>query len=449
MKKITVILFVSLIISKIGIGQDNNHSCGTEVLNAQWEDEFQRLIKDFETSGHNKKLDSNHTNVIPVIFHVIHSGQSVGVFPNIDAGQVYSQIDVLNQDFNGIGENANTYPVTAFTSWAVNEGLPSANIDSLGRVKIGCLNVQFCPALYDTIGNILPEPGIHRVDYTTLGIADPASFTTTTTLKPYLNSSLQPKTIWDVTKYLNIWVTDKNNAIMFTGVASGPPLSGLTGLSGGIGTDTTDGIWLYAKVTGSPIIYPSGIYGNPNVRGRTATHEIGHWLGLKHIWGDAACATDYCNDTPPAASDNIGIPTYPHNIGTCSSPSNSPDGEMFMNFMDYTLDPYKYMFTTDQVTRMQTAILNSPFRNQLGTHGLCSAPLTINDLNFNDNISIYPNPATQELYFSKTTDAIVFELSGKVAFSATNVDSINVSELNNGMYMLKTADGSVTKFIKQ
>ena len=164
---------------------------------------------------------------------------------------------------------------------------------------------------------------------------------------------------------------------MFTGVASGPPLSGLTGLSEGLGTDTTDGIWLYAKVTGSPIIYPSGIYGNPNVRGRTATHEIGHWLGLKHIWGDGACATDYCNDTPPAASNNIGVPTYPHNVGTCTSPSNSLDGEMFMNFMDYTLDPYKYMFTTDQVVRMQTALLNSPNRILLGTHNICSSTNTL------------------------------------------------------------------------
>jgi hypothetical protein len=100
-------------------------------------------------------------------------------------------------------------------------------------------------------------------------------------------------------------------------------------------------------------------------------HEIGHWLGLRHVWGDGNCLNDFCADIPTAKAANFGCPNPPANVNLCGA-GTSPNGEMTMNFMDYTDDLCMYMFTNDQKTRMQTAMSQGTFRNQLGTHGLCA-----------------------------------------------------------------------------
>jgi hypothetical protein len=105
------------------------------------------------------------------------------------------------------------------------------------------------------------------------------------------------------------------------------------------------------------------------------------------LWGHA-----------PASAQNGGMPVYPHKAGSCSVPSNHPDGEMFMNFMDYTMEPGKYMFTTDQMIRAQTAMANSPFRNQLGNHDLCSAVSNLDEQKQTTTLFIYPNPASGDVY---------------------------------------------------
>lgn len=235
-------------------------------------------------------------------------------------------------------------------------------------------------------------------------------------------------------KYLNIWISDKNAAVPYTGFSTLPPLSTLPGITGnGEGTEQTDGIWSFSSAVGSAYIFPGGIYASPNVRGRTITHEAGHYLGLRHIWGDGSCLTDYCADTPPAGTSNTGFPVYPLNPGSCSTPSNSPNGEMFMNFMDYSADPAKYMFTYDQAVRMQTAMLNSPLRNQLGTHNLCSPVIGIEINNNNEYPSgfqlyqNYPNPFNPETIIRFSLPA-----EGFVRLSVYNQAGEEISVLLNG-----------------
>jgi hypothetical protein len=417
-----IITALFLLASSIVLGQKNSEyviTCGTPDPSSNWENKFQELLKEQPDFQHYRATHNNPTYVIPVIFHVIHAGESVGVYPNIAAEQVYAEIEVLNEDFNGMGLNTSTYPASAFVNWAINQSLPSASVDSLGRIKIANLDVEFCAATIDTNGNLLSEPGIDRVDLNALNIPDPTTFTDGAAFQNYLDSALKPRTIWDVEKYLNVWITDKNASFPHGGIATTPPLSGLPGPGLGA-TDSTDGVWVYTKSVGSLLKYPSGDYANALIRGRTLTHEVGHWLGLWHNWGANSCTTDYCDDTPPSSGPSVGNPSYPDDPGSCNNPSNFPDGEIYMNFMDYTADPFKYMFTEDQTIRMRTALQNSPHRNQLGTHGLCSliteVPAIANDLS---GIMVYPNPSsgpfTIELPTNYSTAIInVRNLSGQL-----------------------------------
>ncbi|HPQ07712.1 MAG TPA: T9SS type A sorting domain-containing protein [Bacteroidia bacterium] len=398
--KIIVSAITSMLITNSTFSQNPqfpNRGCGTPVPDQQWENHFQQLIQQYvqqhpelidnitgKVNGNNQ-IQANYT--IPVIIHVIHGGQAVGTYPNLANGQLVSQIQVLNEDFAGIGYNTSTYPSNAFVNYAAS--LPAANKDGNGRVKIANTGIQFCLATKDTLGNILPEPGIDRVNYNSLPALTgtftsknpaAAAYNTPSKFQGFIDGYIKKNTIWNVSKYLNIWVTDENASVGLLGYATFPYLSGLTGIPGSTGTSTTDGFWCWAKAFGSINIYPSGTYDPTYKYGRTCTHEIGHWLGLRHIWGDGTCATDYCNDTPPAQTANYGCPTYPFHSGTCAG--NSPNGEMFMNFMDYTDDPCMYMFTVDQTTRIQTAMANSPYRKFLGTHGLCSTSAATLNVSF-------------------------------------------------------------------
>lgn len=377
MKKITkfsALLFIGLGLSTNA--QNNPEStCGTGVPSQQWEAQFQQLLQQ-TVANRTANKSQQQAYTVPVIIHVIHGGQNVGVYPNLAQAQLNSQIQVLNNDFAGTGFNSGNYPATAFATWAATNNISANSLDANGRVAIANTGVQFCLALVDPNGNVLPEPGIDRRNYNTYGWGNPANPSLDyAAFKNLMDGTIKPQTIWDVTRYLNIWVSDGylNSTGGLLGYATFPPLSTLSGLGFAPGTSTTDGFWCYAQAFGSSLVYSNGTYMAGYNRGRTCTHEIGHWVGLRHIWGDAQCATDYCADTPPARASNSGAPLYPYNAtGANSCPGNSPNGQMFMNFMDYTNDPAKYMFTTDQADRIQTAMANSPYRKFLGTHNLCS-----------------------------------------------------------------------------
>ena len=350
----------------------NKRGCATAAPSAEWETWFNKKVEEYKLNRPSGKTQ-NISITIPVVVHVIHGGSAVGIYPNITSTQVYSQINVMNKDFGGIGYNSYQLANTGFSV-----------------VGVANTHITFCPAQYDPSGNLLTEPGIDRVNYNTNGWTNPATPNTLSAFQSLMDGTIKPATIWDPTNYFNIWVSDVNSNAYILGYATFPGGSTLSGIVSNVGTAGTDGIWVWSRSFGN-----TGAVNAPYNLGRTATHETGHWLGLRHIGGDGnnnpagdCNATDYCDDTPPQKGgfasgtygQNFGAPTYPLHPNVCSSPI----GDMFMNFMDYSDDAYCYMFTPDQNDRMQTALANSYFRTQLSSSAftVCSGmPLAdfIND----------------------------------------------------------------------
>lgn len=329
--------------------ENYNHDkrgCGTVIPDQAWENWFSKQVNEFKQNQQNGQAKAA-SFVIPVIVHVIHGGQNVGSYPNMSQAQVNSQLATLNADFAGTGFNVGNLP-SVFSGLVANTG------------------VSFCFAKFDPNGNCLSEPGIDRVDYRKLtGATNPGAATSGNAIRTIMDNYIKPATIWNPARYLNIWVSDVGPAAQILGYATFPAGTGLTGLFG-TGGANDDGVWVWTKAFGS-----SGFAQAPYNRGRTATHEIGHWLGLRHIWGDANCGDDFCADTPPAQEDNFGCSTHPLRPGVC--PGNTT-GEMFMNFMDYSDDACLYLFTPDQNTRIQTAMTNGTYRSQLNANSanLCT-----------------------------------------------------------------------------
>ncbi|RKS94663.1 putative secreted protein (Por secretion system target) [Flavobacterium limicola] len=273
-----------------------------------------------------KGLKTNAVITIPVVIHVIHSGDILGVDENIFDEQVISQIQVLNDDFRR------------------KSGTPGFNTNPVGAD----VEIEFALAKQDPSGVL--SNGINRVN---LG---QESWSTTD-----INDVLKPQTQWNPEKYLNIWVVNFSRTDLL-GYAQFPSGSGLSGLNQNEGSANTDGVVIGYKFFGSSDYFPNGTYSSNYDKGRTTSHEVGHWLGLRHIWGDGGCdVDDFCTDTPNAGQENAGCPT-----GVDSCPT-SPGMDMVENYMDYTYDACMNIFTADQKTRMITVMNNSIRRVSLQT----------------------------------------------------------------------------------
>ena len=286
---------------------------------------------------------------IPVVVHVIHSGEAVGTGTNVSFAAIQSQIDVLNEDFRKmLGTNGwNTNPVGADTK------------------------IEFCLAQRRPDGSAFAagEPGVNRILSTTITATAPP-FTTAfinSTIKPWTYNGGVPTATrgWDPNKYMNIWLCNISGGIL--GYAQFPQ-SPLGGMGCAAPATATDGVvFLYNSIGKSSVTGFPGPYNE----GRTATHEIGHWLGLRHIWGDGGCTVDdYCNDTPEAAAANYGCPA---GTNSCTA---APDAglDMIENYMDYTDDACMNIFTYDQKMRMRTVLENSPLRANLINSDACTPP---------------------------------------------------------------------------
>ncbi|WP_162098395.1 M43 family zinc metalloprotease [Nitritalea halalkaliphila] len=282
----------------------------------------------FETwmQGEIQKLKSNPEalrtlsegrRVIPVVVHVIHNGEPVGQGANIPFSQIESQIRILTEDFT------RTNPDTA-------------NTPAEFRNVAANVNIEFVLAKQDPDG--LPTDGINRVQGPrgSYGIND-----------RMLIASLSS---WPPEDYLNVWVLPLNSPLL--GFASFP-VSNLPGLNFAPTPREADGITVDFRFFG---VGGSALNG---LAGRTATHEVGHFLGLRHIWGDGNCdVDDFVEDTPNQDGFNsacrINNPRF-----TCGS------RDMTENYMDYTVDACMNIFTLGQKERMDVVLMNSPRRVSL------------------------------------------------------------------------------------
>jgi hypothetical protein len=233
---------------------------------------------------------------IPVVFNVLYrtSGE------NISLAQLQSQIDVLNKDFNAANSDYNT----------------ANNPYSSARANVG-------------ISFVLDQVIRKSTTKTSWGTND--------VMKNAKRGGIAPTS---PTTKLNIWICTIGGGIL--GYAQFPG-----------GASATDGVVLDSKYTGN-----TGTATAPFNLGRTATHEVGHWMNLRHIWGDASCGNDQVADTPTHDSANYGVPAVGHR-STCSGTPL----EMYMNYMDYTDDRGMYMFSLGQKSRMDAIFVSGGARN--------------------------------------------------------------------------------------
>jgi PKD repeat protein len=258
---------------------------------------------------------------IPVVFHVVYSKQG----ENISDAQVMSQLAVLNEDFRRL--NADT-----------------ANTPAHFKAFAADTEIEFCLAVVDPQGN--PTSGITRTQ-----TAKTSFSYITDNVKSSANGGADG---WDPAQYLNIWICNlANDELGYASVPGGIP--------------HRDGVVLHYRSVGAAPANNSRWAFN---LGRTATHEIGHWLGLKHIWGlGLTCEdSDGIDDTPNQLDETLGCPS-----GIVSTCNNGPYGNMWQNFMDYTDDACMNLFTQGQAAFMQAVLQSS--RSSIFSSVACTGEL--------------------------------------------------------------------------
>ncbi len=353
-------------------------------------------------------LEENRTVVtIPVVFHVVYNTND----QNISDAQIMTQLDVLNKDFSRLNSDTGNTP-GPFKPLAAN------------------VQVQFCLAQRDPNNN--PTNGITRTmtSITEFSAQDTSIYYT----------SLGGQDIWDRDRYLNIYVCKLSGTLL--GYAQFPGMN-----------PSTDGI-----VIGYNYLGTIGTVQPPNNLGRTATHEVGHWLNLFHICGDEpGCAQDdEVLDTPLQGTESSGCPTFPM-TDACSP--NAP-GIMFMNYMDYSDDNCMNLFTLGQSVRMNAA-LSGPRASLLTSNGCAS--VGINQIGSEIPVEFalsqnYPNPfnPSTNIRFNIPANVnsnvrlTVFDASGKTVGILVNEKlspgiyeySFSGAHLGSGVYFYSLEAGS-------
>lgn len=396
------LLALSICLSSISLFAQNRE-CGTMLRdqvvlqnNPQLAKIRQQGLLNFQSQVHTFAVDTTIIT-IPVVVHVVYNKTA----ENISDAQIMSQINVLNRDYRHLNKDTTKIPA------------PWKSVASDSKI-------EFCLAKKDPAGN--DTNGITR------------TFTTSTQFSyndQVKHNSSGGADGWDSQKYLNLWVCNL-----------GTSLYGFATFPSDLSTaPAEDGVVITYDAFGTV-----GSSAYPSDGGRTSSHEIGHWLGLYHIWGDdgtGCTGTDYIADTPNQAGANYGCKlTFPH---TDNCTTTSP-GVMYMNYMDYGDDACLIMFTKDQSALMAYTL--ATYRSAILKTTLCQGPsntIGINELKEN-TFSIYPNPSNG-VFTIKTAGTFsqlqVFNLVGQCVYQKefsidqTKTVTLDLGEQNNGIYSIK------------
>ena len=360
---------------------------------------------------------------IPVVVHVISNGDPINNNgttgnENISDTQALSQITVMNQDYRrmvGTPGGANS------TGVAVD------------------IQINFCMAQTDPNGNLTNGVDRHNITPYT-NVKTPAVIDDWEIRSDV--ETMKANTQWDPTKYLNMWTFKPGGLPLSAGGLGGllgyaqfPDNSGLAGLNASGGAANTDGVVAAYDAFGTIAADDGSFILNATYNlGRTMTHEVGHWLGLRHIWGDTtACSNDdFCADTPDATTAHYQCNIY----DTCTADGLGND--MVQNYMDYTNDSCMDTFTQNQKDRIQAVMAVSPRRKELNLSTVCNTPTTpyFNMINTNGNQSsctgndvIFNFSYTQFNGFSENT---VFTATGNPAGSTVTITPLSLN--TNGTF---------------
>lgn len=333
---------------------------------------------------------------IPVVVHVVYRTE----IQNLNDFQIMSQIAVLNEDYR----SANT-DIT---------GVPSVWDNLIADVEI-----EFALATCDPNG--YATNGITRTQTSVV------SWNGSDDVKVTADGGHDP---WPTSDYLNIWVCNIGAGLL--GYAYQPGIN-----------PWIDGVVIGYQYFGRPSS------SNTYDLGRTATHEIGHYFNLDHLWGPSGSNTncvqdDYVLDTPRQQEPNFGCSTtFPN-----ESCGTGADSDMFNNFMDYGNDECLFFFTEGQKARMLAA-LNGPRESLLSSNGLNQCPVGVEEHILESSLLVYPNPATDIINIRSdrmdnlVTDLRIIDLSGRVVLHRGSVKlghastPLDVSELSTGTYVLE------------
>ncbi len=389
--------------------------------------ESNQFVENYIQESANSANKGTGQTILPIVFHVVLTqaeidqiGGTQGIYD-----RVVKQLDVINTDYNARNSDSSAIP-TVFKPL-------------FGKVGISFALAHRTPTGTGTIGVEIRVAASNFTGFSPL----------TGDMKHNSTGGLDP---WDNTKYINVWVVNITGGSVL-GFGYSP------NYADNLGVPQETGVVIHygtlGKKTATLEYYVSGAD-----KGRTLTHELGHFFNLWHVWGNTAVGSGVCtdddgvSDTPPQKDANQSCPSFPKTNCT-----NSNGGEMFMNYMDYPGDACVHMFSKGQVTRMQAQIATNGPSYQLTQHPeLLLWPTDVSDLDRNNSVDVYPNPASDMVYVSlnashsELKSINIVNYLGQLVISSketsnNGIYTFNLSGLPKGMYAIQCnfAEGTVTR----